>query len=310
MLTVRQDFLGAVRSGDAELLKLSIDIGADVRLRILCEQGRTALHCVTSKGFLKCVEILINSRADVNATDDEGYTPIHLAVINGHVDCVILIGEKANLNKRDGYRYTPLHWAARKGHSECVLALLNMKAKFDTSPHQRTALGWAAKHGWLECVRILCRRKANVNSADGLLCTPLASAAKNGNANVCNLLIQCMADVRLASRDGNSPLHHAAYKGSVRICKLLLEGKRIQMVSILGRTASPLPSYIHSHIAEYLYEKYDHKLLQKLNRKNYMAYHVARKGETKNYLYQVMPPDLSKVKVTTDTIRMNIFFRG
>ena len=97
-----------------------------------------------------------------------------------------------------------------------------------------------------------------------------------------------MADVRLANKHGDIPLHHAVAKDSFKICKMLVEVKQTQMVVIFEGTSSPLPLYIHLQIAEYLYEKYDLKMLEQMNLKLQWPYHVAREGKVKDYLYQIM----------------------
>ena len=48
-------------------------IGADVQARY---KGRTALHCAAKAGFVHVVEALIEHRADVNALDERGQTPL------------------------------------------------------------------------------------------------------------------------------------------------------------------------------------------------------------------------------------------
>jgi len=284
MPAVRQTFLKAVRSGNAKDLEESIAFGANVRWRLLYEHARTALHYVAEEGFQECVKVLVNSRADVNSIDDACCTPVHLAAINGHAECIRLIGATAQLDKHDKHGYTPLHWAALKGQSECVIALLDLDADIDADPHQSTALGFAAKQGETECVNILCERKANVNESGDWGWTPLARAAEIGNIDICKMLIYCSAKVDIANVNGDTPVHHAASKGHLQICKLLVERERPLIISILGATASPLPNYLHVHIAEFLYDERDCKLVLQRNNKGYSAYNVAQNRKVKEYL--------------------------
>lgn len=51
----------------------------------------------------------------LNTQDEEGYTPIHLAVINGNKDAVKrLITAGADLNCLDNEHHSCVHWATGK----------------------------------------------------------------------------------------------------------------------------------------------------------------------------------------------------
>jgi ankyrin repeat protein len=39
-------------------------------------------------GNLEVLNVLLKAKADPNAVDDEGSTPLHQAVASGHIDCV------------------------------------------------------------------------------------------------------------------------------------------------------------------------------------------------------------------------------
>uniref|UniRef100_A0A915P6M8 ANK_REP_REGION domain-containing protein n=1 Tax=Meloidogyne floridensis TaxID=298350 RepID=A0A915P6M8_9BILA len=61
--------------------------------------GATALHVAASKGYVQLIEKLINSGADINAPDFEGWTPLHAAAHWGEREaCRILVENGANFD--------------------------------------------------------------------------------------------------------------------------------------------------------------------------------------------------------------------
>jgi ankyrin repeat protein len=86
-----------------------LDSGADVNARN--KDGYTALHFVTSK---EMAELLIARGADVNIPDNYGLIPIHNAVLEGYhdiVECLILNG--ADINYVENKGFTPLKMAVQ-----------------------------------------------------------------------------------------------------------------------------------------------------------------------------------------------------
>jgi ankyrin repeat protein len=66
----------------------------------------------------------------VNAKDKDGWTPLHWAVCNDHLEVIKkevikkLISAGANVNAKDKYGETPLHRAAYNGHLEVTKILI------------------------------------------------------------------------------------------------------------------------------------------------------------------------------------------
>ncbi|XP_024936359.1 uncharacterized protein LOC112493618 [Cephus cinctus] len=116
----------AAEAGCAENLELLVENGADVNLRN--HRGQTALHLAARAHALECVEVLLRKGgSDPNVEDNDGRTPLHLALGRSLLaydisDC--LITWKANVNKSDKYGYTPLHVAALNELSQCVDTLI------------------------------------------------------------------------------------------------------------------------------------------------------------------------------------------
>merc|ERR1712147_468560 len=75
------------------------------------------------------VKLILSKGADVNSISGQGYTPLHMAVINGHDALVpIMIQGGADLNTADEESLTPLHMAARDGQGEIALMLVKAGA--------------------------------------------------------------------------------------------------------------------------------------------------------------------------------------
>lgn len=78
--------------------------------------GKSPLHyCTTSDRVTaaQAADLLVMAAPDlVEGRDDEGFTPLHLAVIAGNVQLVtFLLANRADVNAVDSERHTVVHWA-------------------------------------------------------------------------------------------------------------------------------------------------------------------------------------------------------
>ncbi|EKX35587.1 hypothetical protein GUITHDRAFT_60413, partial [Guillardia theta CCMP2712] len=134
-------------------------------------------------GKLADIERLISNGINVNESNYDLRTALHLAACEGHEDVVkYLLSKSADVNCRDRLGRTPLCdallcTAAAKGDVSQLRALIRNSANPDAADaDRRTALHLAASNGETTVLDYLLRhlkRPININPVDRLGGTPL-----------------------------------------------------------------------------------------------------------------------------------------
>jgi hypothetical protein len=183
------------------------------------------LRKAATKGNRDKVLTLLREKADVNAADEGGMTPLHWAVAGSHDSCVqLLLEHGAIVDAATQNGLTPLFLAVLSGCDSCLHLLLEHGAKVDARNEEGvTPLRFAAADGHESCVRLLLDYGAVVDSADVNGVTPLHRSAQEGHASCVRLLLNCGANVDAADKYGNTPLQYAeAAENGHESCVLLL----------------------------------------------------------------------------------------
>ncbi|KAG7669299.1 hypothetical protein Ndes2526B_g05601 [Nannochloris sp. 'desiccata'] len=137
------------------------------------------------------IERLIARGANVNSAGRG--TPIIVAASSGQdVDCLeLLLNNGANVDSSDNNGYTSLMKASQLGHVYCVELLLNRGANIAAvTTDQQTALQIAAECGQIECMELLLKYGSNVDAVDAYGKTALMDAAARGNVACLELLLK------------------------------------------------------------------------------------------------------------------------
>ncbi len=108
----------------------------------------TLLHLAARINLGNIANALLGvEKINVNALDEHGWTPLHVASLSGHIDIVnALIGEgtKINIDASDEDGWTSLHWAVRNGRANVVNALIANHANANAVDNKAsTPLHWA-----------------------------------------------------------------------------------------------------------------------------------------------------------------------
>ncbi|DAZ95630.1 TPA: hypothetical protein N0F65_002259 [Lagenidium giganteum] len=111
----------AARRGDLPCLQLLLHHGADIC--VVEEFGRTPLHCAVGAGYYDCVAYLLDVGGDsvLNAGDHDGDTSLHYAALAGNESIVrLLVESAADVFATNVHGETAYDIAVREKRSKCV----------------------------------------------------------------------------------------------------------------------------------------------------------------------------------------------
>lgn len=232
-------------------------VTSEPREKWLPPGGFMALHFAARQGCLDCAKILVDAKADINATDRDGNSAVVLAIINGHYDVAgYLIDQGTDPNLAEVTGRTALYAAV----------------DFNTMPNDNRPTPKVIDERFtaLDPIEKLLDHGANVNvqlkkqapyrakldrGDDTMLTTgttPFLRAAKAGDLPAMKLLLAKGADAKLATRNGINPMaaaglgtkeedstgRHKTEAEAIDAIRLCLEnGVDINAVDARGQTA-------------------------------------------------------------------------
>ncbi|XP_033898573.3 ankyrin repeat domain-containing protein 27 isoform X4 [Acipenser ruthenus] len=148
------------------------------------------------------------SGVGVNISNQDGFTPLHVAALHGHAPLVsLLIGNGANINAQNTQSATPLHLACQNSHLQVVTSLLECNAKLNKKDHfGNTPLIHACLRGHLETAMVLLESGASLNVANNQGNTALHEAVKGSHRPLVEQLLQCGASLQVRNKRLRTPL--------------------------------------------------------------------------------------------------------
>ncbi|XP_059391195.1 ankyrin repeat and SOCS box protein 10-like isoform X2 [Carassius carassius] len=197
----------------------------------------TPLHITAGRGFTECLQHLLLRGARVDLTPG-GTTALHEACEECQPDCVkLLLQYRANPNATNEDGQMPLHVCTELHSFECAKNLLAFGALINgqSLDDNNTPLHVAARHGLPDHVELYLQHGAALNLQNDDGNTPLNTACSQPQdctslerySRVCHMLVAAGADIHISDADKQTPLHMACKNANPDVVDLLLQYKAL-----------------------------------------------------------------------------------
>ena len=240
----------AVYLGRLPLTRAMLEYGAG---KNFCDtSGRTGISIAAARGFADILSFLISEGANVAQPDFEEKTPLAWAAAGGHVSCLKLLLEAHpdNIDAADDEGWTPLHFALFRHHSEASRYLIqagaNVQAIVPESERATLHIDWdtPTSDEALDIYRMLIERGADIHAVNARGVAPLSLAANYGFTSLVSLLLEHGALVTACDDSNCTPLHYACKNGYLDIINLILQRAGTERDAVLnapdGNGGTPL----------------------------------------------------------------------
>ena len=209
------------------------------------------MHACYDGGRLDNIKMLIQNGADIQASDSNGSTVLHLASSNSNQEVVefLLKLNEISVNATDNFNQTPLMHACHDGgRLDNIKMLIQNGAVIPASDSNgSTVLHFASSNSNQEVVEFLLKlNEISVNATDNSNQTPLMYACYDGGRldNI-KMLIQNGADIQMSSSNGSTVLHFASQMSNQEVVEFLLKLNEISVNARDNSNQTPLMSACH-----------------------------------------------------------------
>ncbi|KAI1099976.1 putative ankyrin repeat protein [Jackrogersella minutella] len=234
-----------------ECLKLLLSRRYSILVDGSNDQGQTRLHSIREKTPISIVQLMVEAGAPLDARDQDGYTPLAIAISKGNNSVArYLIEQGVSVNVFGPKFGSILHLAITKGALDIIKLLVDSGADLETVDPEYgesllyTALGIDKTKSELEkIVRYLVdEAKVPIDKLGGELAYPIIRATDITRPNfrpdnkILKFLIRRKAQLNVADKQGRRAVHLACIMPSDDWIKALVDaGAEIDVADKLGR---------------------------------------------------------------------------
>ncbi len=211
-----------------------------------CRQG----DVFAAQSILRSIELNGSNMSEViNSTDNDGRTPLIMALEGNHADIVQILLTQNCIDVNKGESNSPLHVACSNGASQIAQLLISHQTTNVNTENSGgyTALYYAIVYGHLSIAEmLLAHPNINVNKQDRFGESCLHFVCSSGNVEMTNILLgHINTDVNLGTLDTNETALMLACKfDHICIVQQLLSHPRIE-VRLLDRDGRFAENYVN-----------------------------------------------------------------
>ena len=214
-------FRRAVSAGQLDLVQIFISRGINVEKSD--NDKTTPLHLAVRNQNFNVANTLIEKCVNISQKDGNGNTALHLAVENENDEIVkLLVKYDINTECKNLDGNTALHLAVQRNNEVIVRILGELVQNFDVKNHDRnTALHLAVEKENEEIVKYLTEKTKYIDTKNARKDTPLHLAIKKENRRITHILLKKAHPE--TDMDLNTSLHLAVERENVDIVRMLVE---------------------------------------------------------------------------------------
>lgn len=216
-----QDLTSAIRSGDLEGIEKAVKADPEA---LKGQQGQPPLILALQSGQTAAAKKLIELGADLTATNNQGHSVLHWAIMRRNDEMVqTLIDKEVDLDVKDRNQYTPLIMAIYYGNTDAAKKLLEADCRVDVEDQQgMSPLHAAMNRGDDALIGMLLERGCDMFDKNKQDVTPFMLACQSGQLK----FVKEHFDASKAaekSKNGQTCLLYATYSNQAGVVKYLCE---------------------------------------------------------------------------------------
>ncbi|KAK6354169.1 hypothetical protein TWF730_008582 [Orbilia blumenaviensis] len=170
------------------------------------------------------VQLLVEKGAEIDTQNNEGVTPLDIAVEPKKEMRRILIREDEEIDAWDDEVVTPLQLTIRRFRDNMVKFLLENGAEINPRDKKGVRLlHLAVMKCWNKTIQLLLEKGAEINARDDKGATLLHLVVRKERHQTAQFLLEKGAEINARDKEGAMPLHLAIVTGEARTVRLLLE---------------------------------------------------------------------------------------
>jgi cytohesin len=217
----------------SEIASLLIDGGADVS--VTTRDGTNALILAVKRNMPEIVKKILSKKSfDINAKDENGRTPLSIALSETNLKMALLL-------KSEGAIPSSLLESSLISDFESVKKFVDSKADLEAIDiYGYTPLIIAFLNHNYEIASYLLKSKANINAKNNAGQSPALIATMQNDTELLSLALQYNADVLLGDANGLTPLSYAVFFDNYEIIGQIIEYNKSAINAVDKNGCSPL----------------------------------------------------------------------